>query len=176
MKRATRRPKHPGYDTPGDETHWGEDFHLLIGGEVIGGTYWCSADGYPDGERWASYGPAGYSMRHRTREEAERVQLAAAGLPDATVTTEAGPAPAPEPQPLADSYEAALTRARKEGVGVCDDAAAMAAFCETTVPLLVGAVSGRLVWEGAMRKGLSALELGRLAGSDVRAVDDLQWV
>lgn len=73
------------------------------------------------------------------------------------------------------TYEEALAEARRVGVGVCSDAAAMAAFCAANVQLLCGAVSPRLVWEGAQRRGLSSLELGRLAGSDPKAVADLMW-
>lgn len=173
---VTRRTEYPGYDTLGDADNWGEDFHLLVDGNVIGGTYWCSAENYKDGERWASYGPAGYSFRHRTREDAERVQLAAVGLADATVATETVPTPEPGPVINPGAYTAALKRARDKGVGRCDDAAAMAAFCEANLAILVGAVSPQLVWEGAQKKGLTFRELGRLAGTDTRAVDDLQWI
>lgn len=174
---VTRRTEYPGYDTLGDADNWGEDFHLLVDGDVIGGTYWCSAENYKDGERWASYGPAGYSFKHRTREDAERVQLTALGIADdVTVTTETVPAPVEE-GPVIDTgaYEAALKRAKDKGVGRCDDAAAMAAFCQANLPILVGAVSPQLVWEGAQKKGLTFLELGRLV-KDPMAIDDLQWV
>lgn len=173
---VTRRPEYPGYDTLGDADHWGEDFHLLVDGNVIGGTYWCSAENYKDGERWASYGPAGYSFKHRTREDAERVQLAAAGLAGAAVTTEAGPAPQPEPAPLPVTWEQALAEAKRKGVGRCSDHAAMAAFCDADIQPLCGAVTPQFVWEGAMRKGMTFLELGRLAGKDPTAVEALMWV
>ena len=32
-------------------------------------------DYVPDGQRWASYGPLGYSFRHPTRESAEHAQV-----------------------------------------------------------------------------------------------------
>lgn len=174
---ATRQPRYPGYDTLGDADNWGEDFTLLVDSEEIGSTYWCSADYVKDGERWASWGPAGLSMGHRTREDAERVQLANLGITGVTVGTESVPAPI-EKGPVIDpgAYDAALERAREKGVGVCDDAALMAFFCDVNLTFIVGAVAPRLVWEGAQKRGMTALELGRLAGKDPRAVDELQWI
>lgn len=74
------------------------------------------------------------------------------------------------------TYEVALEEARKVGVGVCSDQAAMAAFCDSLIQTLCGAVSAKLVWEGAMKTGMTGLELGRLAHKDPRAVADLMWV
>jgi hypothetical protein len=74
------------------------------------------------------------------------------------------------------TYKKALNEARKVGVGVCSDQAAMAAFCDSLIQVLCGAVSPRLVWEGAMKRGMTNLELGRLAGTDPSAVADLMWV
>lgn len=51
------------------------DFRLLVNGADVGGSYFCSAAYIPDGQRWASWGYAGLSMGHRTREVAERVQV-----------------------------------------------------------------------------------------------------
>ena len=73
-------------------------------------------------------------------------------------------------------YDAALRRARKDGAGRCDDAAAMAAFCSTSIQLLLGAVSPQLIWVGAQKEGLTLLELGRLCSSDPAAVEKLQWL
>lgn len=173
---VTRTPEHPGYDTLGDANNWGEDFYLLVDGQRIGGTYWASAERVKDGERWVSYGPAGYSFKHRTREDAEQAQLKALGLAGATVITEAGPAPQPEPEPLPVTWEQALAEAKDKGVGRCSNHAAMAAFCDANIQLLCGAVAPQLVWEGAMRKGMTLLELGRLAGKDPMAVEALMWV
>lgn len=175
MPTVTRQPEYPGYDTLGDADNPGEDFHLLIDGEIIGGTYWASAEHVKDGERWVSYGPAGYSFKHRTREDAEQAQLKAAGLAGMTVTTEAGPAPQPEPAPLPVTWNQALAEAEEKGVGRCSDPAVMAAFCKNTLPAVVGAVSPQLVWEGAQRAGMTLLELGRLAGKDPMAAEALQW-
>lgn len=104
------------------------------------------------------------------------MQLAALGIADdVTVTTETVPAPEPGPSIDPGAYEAALKRAKDKGVGRCDDAAAMAAFCDANIQLLVGAVSPQLVWEGAQKKGLTLLELGRMV-RDPMAIDDLMWV
>lgn len=172
----TREPVHPGYDTLGDADNWGEDFYLIVDGQNIGTTWHCPADYIRDGERWASDGPAGLSMGHRTREDAEQAQLKAHGLTGATVTTQAGPDPAPEPAPLPVTWEQALAEAKTKGVGRCSDHAAMAAFCDANIQHIVGAVSGQLIWEGAMRKGMTLLELGRLAGRDPIACSELMWV
>lgn len=73
------------------------------------------------------------------------------------------------------TYAEALEAARIVGTGKADDAGAMAQFCEANIQLLCGAVSPRLVWEGAQRKGLTFLELGRLAAKDPAGVADLMW-
>lgn len=177
MATVTREPEHPGYDTLLDEDGWGEDFRLLINGQIIGGTYHCPpGDRIQAGKQWASYGPAGYSLGHATREDAERVQLEAAGVADSMVTTELGPAPQPEPAPLPVTWEQALAEAKEKGVGRCSDHALMASFCDASLQYIVGAVSGQLVWEGAMRTGLSAKELARLANRDPLACSELMWV
>lgn len=171
----TRRPVHAGYDDLGGENTPGEDYWLLIDGENIGTTWYCSASYVKDGERWASDGPAGLSMGHRTREDAEQAQLDAVSIPAAAVATVHVPAP-PEPAPLAMTWEQALAEAKEKGVARCSDHAAMAAFCDANITYIVGAVSGQLIWEGAMRQGLSFKELGRLANRDPIACSELMWV
>jgi hypothetical protein len=74
-----------------------------------------------------------------------------------------------------NAYQEALRRAKTQGLGQCDDAAVMASFCQSTLQLLVGAVSPQLVWQGAQAKGLSALELAAMANRGVAEIDDLQW-
>ncbi|MEU0078471.1 hypothetical protein ABZY58_11295 [Micromonospora tulbaghiae] len=74
---VTREPRHPDYTDLGGPDTVGEEYHLLVDGEVIGGTYWCGADNIRDGQRWASWGPAGLSMHHRDRESAEQAQVRA---------------------------------------------------------------------------------------------------
>ncbi|AEM88857.1 hypothetical protein [Streptomyces violaceusniger] len=75
--KITREPQHKGFETLGDAANCGEDFYLLVDGSRIGGSYWCGAESVKDGERWASWGPAGLSMGHRTREDAEQAQVTA---------------------------------------------------------------------------------------------------
>jgi hypothetical protein len=73
------------------------------------------------------------------------------------------------------TYEGALEEARKVGVGVCSDQAAMAAFCDSLIQTLCGAVSPKLVWEGAVKSGMTGIELARLAHKDPGAVSELMW-
>jgi hypothetical protein len=73
--KVTREPRYPDYTDLGGPDKPGEDYYLLVDGKQIGGTYWCSAADIPDGQRWASYGPAGYSLRNPDRETAEQVQI-----------------------------------------------------------------------------------------------------
>jgi hypothetical protein len=60
-------PKYPDYadDPRGDEL-------IVVNGKRIGGTYVCATEAT---DTWASYGPAGYSFRHPTREAAIAVQV-----------------------------------------------------------------------------------------------------
>lgn len=83
--RVTHRPKDPQWTDLGGPDTPGEDYLIVVDDMVIGGTYWCSADYVPDGQRWASWGPAGLSMRHPDREAAEQVQVRAYAVnPDVT--------------------------------------------------------------------------------------------
>jgi hypothetical protein len=75
------------------------------------------------------------------------------------------------------AYAAALIEEARVGPANATDAQVMAGFCEYVMPHLVGAFSPRLVWEGAQKRGMTALELHRLcADKDLRAIDDLQWI
>lgn len=74
------------------------------------------------------------------------------------------------------TYEEALAEGHKVGFGVCSDAAAMAGYCDTTIQHIIGAVSPKLVWDGAMKKKLTLLELGHLCITDPREVEALQWL
>lgn len=174
---VTREPEHPGYDTLGDADNWGEDYYLLIDGKRIGGTYWCSGSSIKDGERWASYGPAGLQMGFRTREDAEQAQLKAAGIVAAPATTVDVPVePQSGPTIASDAYDKALAKAEEVGYKHAEDAGLMAGFCASGLQYAVGAVSPRLVWEGAQKSGMTTLELCRLAGKDPMAVEALQWL
>ncbi len=74
------------------------------------------------------------------------------------------------------TYKEALAEARIMGASRCSDQAHMAGLCESTAQLLLGAVSPKLIWEGAMARGLSALELATLIHQDQDAARDLMWV
>lgn len=73
-------------------------------------------------------------------------------------------------------FDEALKESKSVGASRCSDAAAMASFCEHTLQLLVGAVSPQLVWEGAMKQGMTFRELAELANRDPMSVADLMWV
>ncbi len=73
------------------------------------------------------------------------------------------------------AYATALLSGARTGMSRCTDAEVMAHFCEYNLQLLVGAVSPRLVWEGAQKRHMTALELARLADKGWQGVDNLQW-
>lgn len=77
---------------------------------------------------------------------------------------------------MADAYTAALARAKKAGTSKAADGDFMAQCCKNLIPVLVGAVSPKLVWEGAMLKGVTSSELMRMCHTDPSAVAELQWV
>jgi hypothetical protein len=64
------------------------------------------------------------------------------------------------------AYDQALRRA-SGNVAHCDDAALMASFLEGSAQLLLGAVSPKLIWEGAQAQGLTAAR-GRPTPSPAR--------
>ena len=74
------------------------------------------------------------------------------------------------------AFAEALISGDKLGAVQQSDAQAMAYFCEHIMPMLVGAFSPRLVWEGAQKAGMTTLQLNALcAEKDLQAIDDLQW-
>lgn len=73
-------------------------------------------------------------------------------------------------------YKAALAAAKKVGASRATDAGAMALFCDTTLQFMVGAASPELVWEGAQKKRMTALQLHNLAAKNPAAVHDLMWL
>ncbi|WP_406170292.1 hypothetical protein OIE52_39215 [Streptomyces canus] len=79
------------------------------------------------------------------------------------------------PAPTGD-YAAALAVCRTKGAAHAPNDALMAALCQDVIQTLVGAVHPQYVWEGAMKKGLTAKELLHLCRTDVMAVDELQWI
>ncbi|MFF2411798.1 hypothetical protein [Streptomyces sp. NPDC058092] len=92
---VTRRPENDRYANLGKVGKEGDDFFIVIAGQDVGGTYYCTDPSIPVKERWASWGPAGLQMGFRTREDAERVQVAAYNPADYPP-----PAPNPEPAPV----------------------------------------------------------------------------
>lgn len=71
-------------------------------------------------------------------------------------------------------YAAALARA-KGNIRNCDDAALMASHLEANAQLLLGAVSPRLIWEGAQAKHMTTMQLVTLMHDDPDAAADLMW-
>ena len=78
--------------------------------------------------------------------------------------------------PTMSDFDAALSRYATVGAARADDVDLMASFCKHDLQLIVGAVSPKLVWEGACKKGLTAKDLMQLAGNDTPAISDLQWL
>lgn len=68
------------------------------------------------------------------------------------------------------SYEAALEKARQVGAGRCKGMALLAITCEALSH--VHAISPRLVFEGARKKGLTAKQVRKL---DPVALGDLMF-
>lgn len=77
---------------------------------------------------------------------------------------------------MAISYEKALAQARVVGAGKADNEGQIAQLCESVLPSMCGAVSPKLVFEGAIKKGMRATEFSRLMASDPLAIADLQWI
>jgi hypothetical protein len=77
------------------------------------------------------------------------------------------------------AWQDALARARGN-LRNCDDAAAMAAFLDSSAHTLIGAVSPMLVWEGAQAKGMTSLELLSMIHDDAEHgtinAAELMWV
>jgi len=104
-------------------------------------------------------------------------------FPETPATAPAASSPqaaAPErqvtPPAPTGAYAAALKVARAKGAVHAPDDALMAGLCQDVVQILAGAVAPQLVWEGAMKKGLTAKQLLNLCHTDYVAVDDLQWI
>jgi hypothetical protein len=77
-----------------------------------------------------------------------------------------------EPQTV--TFDEALAAAHANGVSTTDGPAFMAAFCDGPLTTIIGAISPRLVWEGARNKGLTTTQLAALAYGNPTAVIDLQ--
>lgn len=74
------------------------------------------------------------------------------------------------------TYQEELKAANKVGSAKATDAGVMAQFCATSLQTLVGAAAPELVWEGAQKKGMTALELVTLATNKPAAVHELMWI
>jgi hypothetical protein len=74
----------------------------------------------------------------------------------------------------ADPYKKALAR-EKGNIRNCDDAALMAGYLEGNAQLLLGAVSPRLIWQGAQARGLTTMELVELMHDKPGDAIDLMW-
>jgi hypothetical protein len=72
------------------------------------------------------------------------------------------------------AYDQALRRA-SGNVAHCDDAALMASFLEGSAQLLLGAVSPKLIWEGAQAQGLTAARVLELIHGNPEAARELMW-
>jgi hypothetical protein len=101
---------------------------------------------------------------------------APAAIPAASSPQAATPERQITPPAPTGAYAAALKVARAKGAVHAPNDARMAGLCQDVVQILAGAVSPQLVWEGAMKKGLTAKQLLNLCHTDYMAVDDLQWI
>jgi hypothetical protein len=74
------------------------------------------------------------------------------------------------------AFAAALQREADKGPAQCDDPAAMAGFLESCAQIILGAVSPRLLWDGAQHVGLTNLEMAALINDAPAVAMDLQWI
>lgn len=74
------------------------------------------------------------------------------------------------------TYQDALAELKSKGAAHASDAAVIAGLCDGSLQIVCGAVSPRLVFDGAMKKGLTSAEFGRLMSTDALAIADLQWL
>jgi hypothetical protein len=72
------------------------------------------------------------------------------------------------------TYKEALKGEKKTGVKNCSEVEFLAGFCQT-LPLIVGAVSPELVFNGAVKRKLSAKDLSKMAIEAPQDVIDLMW-
>lgn len=71
------------------------------------------------------------------------------------------------------NYDNTLKTAREIGARRANDAQLMALYCAGPLQHVAGAVSPRLVFEGAQKSGLTTKQLAAL---DSMAVSDLMWI
>jgi hypothetical protein len=73
------------------------------------------------------------------------------------------------------TYYDALAAGRKVGARNATDVQFMAMFCDSSAQILCGAVSPKLIWEGAMGKSMTAKQLADLMTDNPTAAADLMW-
>ncbi len=73
------------------------------------------------------------------------------------------------------TYEEALKNSKTAGVAHAADPALMASFCAGALQTLCGAVSPRLVWNGAQARGMSTADLAAMCATNPQEVVGLQW-
>ena len=74
------------------------------------------------------------------------------------------------------NYENTLKAAKAVGASRANNEEMLALFCAGPLQTLCGAVSPKLVFQGAQTKNLTYSELAALAATDSMAVADLMWV
>lgn len=74
------------------------------------------------------------------------------------------------------TYDEALTSLRRIGAAHADTAGQIAGLCSSALQITCGALSPKLVYEGAMKRGLTAKEFSAMMSTDPRSVEELQWL
>ena len=74
---------------------------------------------------------------------------------------------------MAMSYSEALKAGKKVGAGKAEGDAMLALFCDGVLPYLHPAASGKLVYEGAVKSGLSYRDVAHM---DAASIDNLMWL
>lgn len=74
------------------------------------------------------------------------------------------------------TYEQALKAGKRKSARASSDAELMALILDGTAQILAGAVSPKLIWEGAQLRGLTTAQvLDLLNKRDLGTIDDLQF-
>ena len=74
------------------------------------------------------------------------------------------------------TYDEALALLRRIGAAHADIAGQIAGLCSSALQITCGARSPKLVYEGAMKQGLTAAQFAKMMSTDPRAVEELQWL
>ncbi len=160
--RVSRRPKHSDWTELGGPNSPGEDYLLLVDGRVIGGTYWCGADYVRDGQRWASWGPAGLSQGHTDRASAELAQVRAYAInPDVVDRAIADQDRADEADRAHQAAAAAKRTEQRRRERLGDDQSGPAVWVLPSYHFLFAAVADVV----AVKAWLDAHDLGEVSGA-----------